>query len=301
MELSALRYFRTIATMGHMTRAAQVLGVTQPALSASMKKLEAEIGAPLLDRTGRGVALTEAGRVFLEHVTDALRQADAGAEAVRRLVGLEEGSIRVGGGATATASLLPPVVSAVRKRFPGVRFYVREAGSAAVATAVLTRELDLGIVTVPLKGKWGLPGAEDLLVTPLVDDELRLITPPGPLGFKARKAGEFRWEEIAGHPFVAFEGGTAVRAIIDQAAAAAGVRLNVVMELRSIESIKQMVAAGIGVGLVSRLALRPGEGLVCRGSVLTRALAVVRRRDRVPSPAVAAFERELRDRWRPAR
>ena len=70
--------------MGHMTRAAQVLGVTQPALSASMKKLEAEVGAPLLDRTGRGVALTEAGRVFLERVVDAIRQADAGVEAVRR-------------------------------------------------------------------------------------------------------------------------------------------------------------------------------------------------------------------------
>lgn len=308
MELSALRYFRTIAAMGHMTRAAQVLGVTQPALSASMKKLEAEVGAPLLDRTGRGVVLTEAGRVFLERITDAIRQADAGVEAVRRLVGLEEGSIRVGGGATATASLLPPVVSVVRKRFPGIRFYVREAGSLAVAAAVLSRELDLGIVTVPLKGgggKWGLPGAEELMVAPLVEDELRLIVPPGPpnspTAWKGRKPGEFRWEEIADMPFVAFEGGTAVRAIIDQAAADAGVRLNVVMELRSIESIKQMVAAGIGVGLVSRLALGPGEGLACRGSVLTRALAVVRRRDRVPSPAVAAFERELRERWRKTR
>ena len=287
--------------MGHMTRAAQVLGVTQPALSASMKKLEAEVGAPLLDRTGRGVALTEAGRVFLERIVDALRQTDAGVEAVRRLVGLEEGSIRVGGGATATASLLPPVVSVVRKRFPGVRFYVREAGSLAVATAVLTRELDLGIVTVPLTGKWGVPGAEDLMVTPLVEDELRLIVPPAPPAWKGRKAGEFRWEEIADLPFVAFEGGTAVRAIIDQAAADAGVRLNVVMELRSIESIKQMVAAGIGVGLVSRLALGPGEGLACRGSVLTRALAIVRRRDRVPSPAVAAFDRELCERWKKPR
>jgi DNA-binding transcriptional LysR family regulator len=297
VELSTLRYFRTIAAMGHMTRAAQVLGVTQPALSAAVKKLEAEVGAPLLDRTGRGVALTDAGRVFLERAQACLRQADAAVEAVRQLVGLEEGSIRVGGGATAITTLLPPVVSTIRARFPGLRFFVREAGSAAVAAAVLSRELDLGIVTLPPKGTWGVPGAEDLLIAPLVDDELRLIVPPAAT-WRPRKAGEFRWKEIAGEPFVAFEGGTAVRAIIDQAAGDAGVRLGVVMELRSIESIKQMVAAGIGVALVSRLALQVGEGLVCRDSRLTRVLAIARRRDRVPSPAVAEFERALRDRWR---
>lgn len=297
MELSTLRYFRTIAAMGHMTRAAQVLGVTQPALSAAVKKLEAEVGAPLLDRTGRGVALTDAGRVFLERAQACLRQADAAVEAVRQLVGLEEGSIRVGGGATAITTLLPPVVSTIRSRYPGLRFFVREAGSAAVAAAVLSRELDLGIVTLPPKGTWGVPGAEDLLIAPLVDDELRLIVPPAGR-WKPRKAGEFRWKEIAGEPFVAFEGGTAVRAIIDQAAGEAGVRLGVVMELRSIESIKQMVAAGIGVALVSRLALHIGEGLACRDSRLTRVLAIARRRDRVPSPAVAEFERALRDRWR---
>jgi DNA-binding transcriptional LysR family regulator len=298
VELAALRYFRTIAQMGHMTRAAQVLGVTQPALSASMKKLEVQVGAPLLDRTGRGVALTEAGRVFLERVEDALRQTDAGVEAVRRLVGLEEGSIRVGGGATAVASLLPPVVSVVRRKFPGLRFFIREAGSAAVAAAVISRELDLGIVTLPPKGSWGIPGSENLMASPLVEDELRLIVPPGPRVWKGKRPGEFRWTEIADEPFVAFEAGTAVRAIIDQGVADAGVRLNVVMELRSIESIKQMVAAGIGVGLVSKLTLPHGEGLVCRDSTLARSLAVVRRRDRVPSPAVAEFERVLRARWR---
>lgn len=297
MELSSLRYFRTIASLGHMTRAAQVLGVTQPALSAAVKKLEAQVGAPLLDRTGRGVVLTEAGRVFLEHAELSLRQADAAVEAVRQLVGLEQGSIRVGGGATAITSLLPPVVSAVRKKFPGLKFFVREAGSAAVAAAVLSRELDLGIVTMPPKAKWGVPGAEDLLAAPLVDDELRLIVPPGG-AWRPRKPGEFRWKELAGVPFVAFEGGAAVRAIIDQAAGDAGVSLDVVMELRSIESIRQMVAAGIGVALVSRLALDPGDGLVCRDGRLTRVLAVVRRRDRVPSPAVAEFERTLRERWK---
>ncbi len=299
-----------------MTRAARSLGVSQPALSAMLKKLEAEVGATLMHRTGRGVELTEAGRVFLNHAEDAIRRADLGVEAVRELVGLQRGSIRVGGGATATTYLLPPVVSAVRSAHPGLRFYVRESGSNTVAAAVLSGELDLGIVTLPI----GHPEAGELLQIPLVDDELRLILPPAaqtgpvrsgprraiaqapaaetppwlPLSVRANgPARGFRWKELEGVPVVAFEAGTAVRGLVDEACAKRGVALNVVMELRSIESIKHMVAAGIGVGFVSRVALGEGEGLECSDGAIGRRLAIVRRRDRVPSAAVAAFEREL--------
>jgi DNA-binding transcriptional LysR family regulator len=301
VELTSLRYFRTIARLGHMTRAAGELGVSQPALSAMLKKLEAEVGAQLLHRTGRGVELTEAGRTFLTYADDAVRRAEAGVRAVRQLAGLEAGSIRIGGGATATTYILPPVVSRIRRRHPGLRFYVREAGSTAVAAAVVSGELDLGIVTLPIAGSGG-HGKPDLLTLPLVEDELRLVVPPdhrlasgGPGGKK-----QFRWSDIASEPVIAFEAGTAVRSLIDQASLAAGVSLNVVMELRSIESIKRMVAAGIGVGFVSRFALgggrgggEIGEGLSCREAKLSRSLAIVRKADRIPSPAAAEFEKEL--------
>ena len=86
-----------------------------------------------------------------------------------------------------------------------------------------------------------------------------------------------------------------MRAAIDRACADAGVALDPVMELRSIESIKRMVAAGVGVGFVSRFALAPDDGLTCRDGKLTRRLALVRRRDRVPSAATEAFEKALLD------
>lgn len=298
MELTTLRYFRTIAHFRHMTKAAQALGITQPAMSAAVRRLELEVGVPLFDRTGRGVELTDAGRVFLVHAEEALARAQAGIAAVRELAGLESGSIRVGAGATATAYLLPPVVSAVRRKHPGLRFFIREAGSSAVAAAVISGELDLGIVTAPPKNKWSLPGGGELFTQPLVDDELRLLVPPGH-ALASKGVNGFRWKDIADDPFVAFEAGTAVRDIIDRAAAAdSGVVLNVVMELRSIESIQSMVRAGIGVGLVSRFALPPGHGLPCKDSKLSRALTIVRRRDRVPSPAAAEFERQMTTLWR---
>lgn len=287
MELTALRYFRAIAQTRHLTRAAEALGVTQPALSAALKKLEEEVGAELMHRTGKGMELTDAGRLFAAFADESVLAADAGKQAVRELVGLERGSLRVGGGATATAYLLPRVVSVFRKRHPGLRFTIREAGSSQVASSVLSGELDLGIVTLPLQ-----PAQKhDLIAVPLVKDELKLIVPPG-----HRLAGEtsFSWKELTNEPFVAFEAGSAVRELVDKSAASAGVVLSVVMELRSIEGIKQMVSAGIGVALVSRFALGSGAGgLACRQSKLTRSLALIRRNDRMPSAAAAEFERVL--------
>ncbi|MBL0927716.1 MAG: LysR family transcriptional regulator [Phycisphaerales bacterium] len=287
MELTTLRQVRAIAQHGHVTRAAHALGISQPALSAMLKKLEADLGLELFHRTGRGVELTEAGRVFLRHAEDALRASEQARRAVRALAGLEGGSIALGGGATAITCLLPPVISAFRRAHPGLRFSVREAGSRAVAQGVLSGELDLGIVTLPLEG----PGTADLLVRPWAEDALKLIVPPG---HRLSGARSFRWKDIAaGEPMIAFEAGSAVRMVIDRALAEHGVSPDVVMELRSIEGIKRMVEAGVGMALVSRFALGPGEGLDCREGGVSRSLAIVRRRDRVPSPAAAAFEKLL--------
>lgn len=337
MELTPLRYFVEIAARGHVTRAARSLGVTQPALSAMLRKLEREVGTDLLHRTGKGVELTEAGRVFLRHATAAVREADDAQRAVRELLGLERGTVRIGGGATATTYLIPPVVGAMRRQHPGLRFVVREAGSNAVAEAVASGELDLGIVTLPIT----VPDGETLVKTPLVTDELRLIAPLGTTHLPKALRDEitqpatrdssirepssresssreptfreptFRFRDLVGVPVVGFEAGSAVRLLIDDAAAKAGVALNYVMELRSIEGIKEMVAAGIGVAFVSRFALPPHTphsphaptsehprdsrlvGLALKSGTLSRTLAMVAPRDRIKSPAADAFAEEL--------
>lgn len=287
VELTTLRYFKAIAKAGHLTRAASALGVTQPALSAVVKKLEAEVGAPLLHRTGKGVTLTEAGKVFLTHADESLRRADTAIAAVRELVGLQAGSIRVGGGATATTYLLPPAIGVFRKLHPGVRFYVREHGSSSIAAAIISGELDIGIVTLPLKKT----ESGSLLTAALADDELRLITPPG---HRLADKKSFTWKDLDGERIVAFEAGSAVRELIDRSAAASATALNVVMELRSIESIKQSVAAGIGVGFVSRFALDASQpGASCRDGKLVRSLAIAKPNDRALSPAARAFEATL--------
>lgn len=288
MELTQLRYFREIAKCGHMTKAARTLGVSQPALSAMLRKLEAEVGTSLLHRTGKGVELSEAGKVFLRHADESVRRADEGLHEVRRLSGLETGSIRTGAGATAASYILPSVVSDMRRAHPGLKFYVREMGSSAIVEAILNGELDLGIVTLPIRAV----GAKQLVLRSLVDDELRLITPPR---HKLAKETSFRWSDLKGESVIGFEAGSAVREVVDAAAASSGITLDVVMELRSIQSIQQMVAAGVGVGFVSRLSDAPKRlpSLTPKGEPLLRELAIVRRSDHTPSTAVAEFERRL--------
>ena len=286
MDLRTMTQMVAIAEHGHMTRAAQELGVSQPALSAALRKLENELGTELFHRTGHGVELTDAGKVFIEHAKVTLRAAEQTSEAVRSLVGLESGSIKVGAGATATGYLLPSAIHAVRDEYPGLRFSIREAGSSQVAQGVISGELDLGIVTLPMDH----PRGDELMVIKEIQDELRLIVPGG---HRLDGKRNFQWKDLQGEAVVAFEAGSAVRSLIDSAAASEGVSLEVVMELRSIETIMQMVNAKIGVGFVSKFGLPEKAGVRARGGGLMRTLGIVRRRDRFLSHAAGAFERAL--------
>jgi DNA-binding transcriptional LysR family regulator len=290
MDLAPLIAFRTIAAEGHMTRAARRLGLTQPAVSAQLARLEDELGQRLLDRTPKGMRLNDAGRVFLRHVDRALASLDEGRRSLDELAGLARGTLDVGGGATATTYLLPSVLGRFHDRYPAIRLFVREQGSAAVVEGVLSGALDLGVVTLPLSGE--LPGARHLVVEPWVVDELLLVVPPG---HRLQGRARFGWTDLEGEPMVLFEAGSAVRAVIDGQLEARGLHAEIVMELRSIDAMKQMVAQGIGVSLISRFALSDGEGLRCGESALTRPMAVVYGADRTLSAAARAFLDLLRE------
>ena len=281
MDVTHLRAFVAIANIGVMTKAAAELHVTQPALSAQIAKLEETVGAPLFDRSPKGMSLTEAGRTLLPYARETLARLEDAQLAIDELRGLERGSLSIGGGATATTYLLPPLLAKFHEQHPRIRFYVREQPSRLVADAVLAGELDLGVVTLPIEDD------PQLVVRRWVDDELRLIVPAGHV-LEGRET--FVWRDLHDTPLVLFEAGSAVRAHIDTSIAEAGVEPEIVMELRSIESIKQMVAQGIGAALVSEHALDASQpGLRCSEEPIRRTLAVIHRRDRQQSAAAEAF------------
>ncbi len=294
MDFDVLRALVVVAREGNMTRAASKLYMTQPALSAQIKRLEQELGQVLFVRHPRGMSLSEAGEVFIVHAQQALSSVERGKEALASLKDLGGGSLAIGGGATATTYLLPPVLGRFHQAYPGVRLFVRELSSRQVLEGVFTGDLDLGVVTLDpgeplarhLRGK--------LLVEPWVEDELVLLVPPEhPL----RGQSTFAWELLDAEPFVFFEAHSAVRSLIDAHFRAAQVVPEVVMELRSIESIKKMVAQGIGAAFVSRAALGPfDQGLVCavEDGRVRRTLALVQREGQTPRRAAQVFVELLR-------
>lgn len=287
MDLDLLRTFIAVAQAGSLTRAAAGLHLTQPALSGQVRRLEEELGASLFHRQGRGLSLTAAGETFRRFAADALEAVDAGREALGALGSLASGTLAIGGGATSTNILLPPIVKEFHRRHPGVRFAIREAPSRTIVEAVAGGELDLGIVTLPIPA--ATPAAR-LSVEPWVMDELVLLPPPE---HALRRKRTFQWRDLHGQPLIAFESGSAVRLLLDRRLAEHGVAPAVVMELRSIAGIAAMVEAGIGLGFVTRLSEHGRAGLRAADRALSRHLALVERRDRSRSAALAAFRAAL--------
>jgi len=287
MDLRLIRSFLAVAECGSVTRAAADLFVTQPALSRRLRQLEEELGASLLDRSRRGVALTEHGR-FVEREGRALVERwERMKDGVGALSRLEAGAVRVGGGATAVSFLLPPAIADFQRSHPGVLFQVKEAGSRDVERDVVGERLELGIVTLPVHSR-------ELEVEPLLSDRIVLVAAADhPLARRARVPVD----ALEGQDLVGFESPSAIRALIDAALREAGVRMHVVMELRSIPAILQMVATTRCLAFVSQLGIRPGDEATrvvpVSGLSITRGLAVIRKRDRPLSPASEAFAKRL--------
>lgn len=293
MDMDVLRTFLKVAEEGHMTRAAYALHLTQPAVSAQLRRLEDEVGQNLFVRNAKGMELNEAGQIFVSYAREILDSFEEAKIATQDLKELHRGSFALGGGATAITYILPPLLGDFLNDYPGINVYIREQGSLATMEAVANGTLDLGVVTLPSDGTLPKRYRTDLSVEPWLNDELQLIVPQQ---HKLGRRKTFRWEELEDQPLVLFEAGSAVRDMLDEGFRDAGVEPTIVMELRSIESIKQMVAQGIGAGFVSRFAFDAmTQGLRCRSHKLERQLVVVYRSNKRMSRAAEAFLQRMQD------
>ncbi len=286
MDLQFLRSFLAVVDAGAITAAAERIAVTQPALSRRLRQLEEHLGAQLLVRGRKGVELTGIGRLVASEARALVRRYDELRGQVAGMQGLAGGVVRLGGGATAVSFVLPEAIARFQADHPGIRFQLKEAGSSEVARDVLEGNLELGVVTLPVRHV-------ELEVRPLVVDPIVLAArADDPLAQRRRVAVE----DLSGRALVGFEAGSAIRQIVDDALTRAGVALEVVMELRSIPAILRMVATTGNLAFVSRLGLQGQTGvreIAVPGLNVERRLAVVTRRGSQPSPAAVAFAREL--------
>lgn len=308
-NLDHLQTFADVIRLGSFSAAAARLNLTQPAISLQVRQLEQKLGVRLVERVGRKATATAAGRELLSHAGHIDAAVNAALENVAQLSRSVSGRVRIGIGATACIHILPPVLSDLRRRFPDLELVVNTGNAPDILRAIEENSLDLGLVTLPPRKSDG--GARSLSrsleVTALLDDDFVAIGP------SQKKAGAHELpltatpSSLSALPLVIPEPGGHTRSLIESWFASSDAVLKPVMELDSVEAIKQLVAAGLGCSVLPGMALGSPEsrrGLVVRGlkPKLTRQLALALRRDKPLSrglrETVAALQRMAKERKR---
>lgn len=288
MDLRHLLTFRTVVDRGSFSQAAEDLEISQPAVSFQIRSLEKLLGHRLLDRSGRRVTVTEAGEVLERY---ARRMLALEADLMRDMEGLGTtvaGRLVLGASTGPGEVLLPRLLAAFRRAHPDVAVSLVVQDTQTVCDRVLDGELELGVV-----------GAErahrGLVFERFVRDELVVIVPPGhPIA--GRRSVQL--EDLRDEPFLMQQEGSGVRSVLETALRSRGLRLrdlNVVMELGLQQSVKAAVLDGLGVTVVSRMAVErevaAGDlvAIDIEGDDLTRDFSAVRNAHRTPSRLSTAF------------
>jgi DNA-binding transcriptional LysR family regulator len=280
-----VRTLQAIARSGSFSRAGESLHLSQPAISHHVRHLEHVVGVPLLVRRGRRASPTEAGAVLLEHAGRAFKVLEEAREAIQRLRGRVAGRVTVGTGATASIYLLPALLRRVRARYPELDLVVVTGNSGELAAAVSRGELDVGVVTLPV------PAGRGLAISPFYVDRLVAIAPPGR---PWRRRAPMTAAELAREPVILYERGGTIRHVVDDWFRRGRATPRVAMELGNAEATKKLVGAGLGLSIVSEIAVKADVkagalSLIPLRPALHRRIGIVRRRDRAPRPALLAL------------
>lgn len=286
-----LEVFACAARALSFTEAAQTLGISQPALSESIRRMEAELGLRLFDRTTRRLNLTKDGEALAGLAEEVVRDVRAGLQDIAER-GQRRPRVCIALLPSIAAAILPQATDALRRAFPEAELAVCDVLHERVVGLVEDGVADLAVTM--------RPAGDQLAYEPLgADDVYALMRRDHPLAGR----GALAWGALAGHPFVALARSTSVRRLVDGGLAAADVALAPRFEVEQIPSAVALVAAGLGVTALPALtfAMFPRQGLVTRRlekPVVRRALGLITPTRRALSPAAAALAEGLRAAFR---
>jgi DNA-binding transcriptional LysR family regulator len=285
MDLRQLRYLVALGEEEHFTRAARRLGIAQPALSQQIKRLEAEVGIPLVERSTRRVRMTDAGRTTVAGARRILREVDALGDELDALRGVRSGRVVVGVTRTPGAVDVAALLARFSRAHPGVELDVREGLTVELVALLEGGGLDLAIIAEGSSVESGL-----LLSRTVAAEPLEVIVPPGH-GLADRTS--ISVAELAEHRLVTFHRGATIRRQLEEHAFAAGVVLRVAFEIADAQRARSLVAHGLAVGVLPASDARgPGpqvQVVPLRDGTILHRTAVAVRRDRRPTPAVDAL------------
>jgi DNA-binding transcriptional LysR family regulator len=294
-EALDLRAFVAVVDLEGFHRAAEALNLSQPALSRRIQKLEAAVGAALLERTTRRVALTTVGREFLPLVRRMLDEFDSSLFAMRDIGRQRRGQISLACVPTAAFYFLPSVIARFNEQYPNIRFRILDLSANEGLESVARGEVEFGI---------NLLGASDpeLSFEPLIEDPFVLACRRDhPLAQRDAVA----WSDLEGQPLVAVSRTSGNRIMLDAALVRAGVSLSWSYEVTHLSTSLGLVEAGLGISVLPKLATPQGDHpiIVTRpigNPKVSRTIGVVRRRGGRLAPAAERFLEMLLGTWKDA-
>ncbi|GIH91720.1 LysR substrate-binding domain-containing protein [Planobispora siamensis] len=305
MDPHRLLVFREIARAGSIAGAARTLGWTQPAVSQHLRLLERRAGTALVLRRPRGVQLTEAGRILLEHAEAVATRLSAAADDLDALTHLREGTVRLAAFPSASATIVPAAMSLLGGRHPGVDVRLREAEPPEALKLLAAGEADLA-VTFAHGGRelQEHPGSEEhpgMVRTPVGEDPVLLVLPRShPQAGSADRPVDLR--SLAAERWIA--GCERCAASLRRACGEAGFVPDVRHGTDDYVVTQALIARGLGIGLLPRLALdaftAPGVAVRAVPGLRPRTLYLVHPREADRIPAVRAAVQALRDTLIPA-
>ena len=248
MNLTQLRYFVRVAEMGSFSKAAIELDVAQPALSRQVRLLETDLRVTLLQRTGRGVLLTEAGKRLFDHAVSILQLVAHAREDISANRDEATGRIVIGLPPSMGRMLTLPLVDAFKQHLPRARLAIVEGLSAHIVEWISTGRVDLGLIHNPDAN----PAIETVHV---LDEPLCLVSAAAKTRAAARKPPPLTLAELATLPLVLPEPSHAIRKLLETQAALAGLKLNIACEVSSVSAILELVRSGHGHAVLAPSAI----------------------------------------------
>jgi LysR family nitrogen assimilation transcriptional regulator len=244
MDLRQLRYFMAIVEQGSFSRAAEMLGVAQPALSLHVRHMEAELGTPLLVRSPQGVVATEAGHILLRNARIITDQFAIAQHEIKGHEAEPVGEVRLGLPGTVSQFLSVPLIVEARRLYPKVKLRIAEAMSGFVLEWMREARIDLAVLYGPAPDR-------SLMSSPLLTEDLWLLGPAAPIdGVKPPASESCTYKRAAALPLILPSSHHGLRALLEKEAVNHGLTLNTVIEADSYTNIKGLVGVGLGYSIL---------------------------------------------------
>lgn len=241
MDLQQLGYFRTVARTQHVTQAAEELGMTQPALSRAIARLEREVGVALFDHHGRSVRLNRYGAAFLRHVERALGTMEEGRREITDMADRDAGIIAFGFAHALGAGVVPDLIARFREQHPRARFQLLQNASHIILDELQAGEVDLALVSpIPKTG-------ERIASLALASEELFLAVPHD---HRLAQRKTVKLAQLADDTFVCLREGYALRSLTDDFCRQAGFEPKIAFEGEEIATLRGLVSVGLGVAII---------------------------------------------------